>query len=107
MKYAACIRYGNSDQIATVRPRHREYLGSLKEQGKLAASGPFTDDSGALIIYEAESEAEARADPGRPLPPSRRLPGDRAEGVAPGLLARPPLVERACAPSTSIPVAPN
>lgn len=61
MKYAAFIRYGNSDQIATVRPRHREYLGSLKEQGKLAASGPFTDDSGALIIYEAESEAEARA----------------------------------------------
>ncbi|HEU5422705.1 MAG TPA: YciI family protein [Nitrolancea sp.] len=49
MKYAAFIRYGNSDQIATVRPRHREYLGSLKEQGKLAASGPFTDDSGALI----------------------------------------------------------
>lgn len=61
MKYAAFIRYGNSDQIATVRPRHREYLGSLKEQGKLAASGPFSDDSGALIIYEAESEAEARA----------------------------------------------
>lgn len=69
MKYAAVIGYGNQDQIATVRPKHREYLGSLKERGKLFASGPFTDDSGALIIYEAESEEEARrlieADPFR------------------------------------------
>ncbi|HET7034770.1 MAG TPA: YciI family protein [Thermomicrobiaceae bacterium] len=62
MKYAAFIRYGNdSDQIATVRPKHREYLGSLKEQGKLALAGPFSDDSGALIIYEADSAGAARA----------------------------------------------
>lgn len=60
MKYAAFIRYGNADQIPTVRPVHREYLGRLKEEGKLFASGPFTDDSGALIIYEADSEEEAR-----------------------------------------------
>lgn len=60
MKYAAFIEYDNRDQIPAVRPKHREYLTSLKEQGKLFASGPFTDDSGALIIYEAESEAEAR-----------------------------------------------
>lgn len=69
MKYAAIIRYGNPDQIQEVRPRHRQYLGQLKEQGKLFASGPFTDDSGALIIYEADSEDEARglleADPFR------------------------------------------
>jgi uncharacterized protein len=61
LKYAAIIRYANHDKIQDVRPVHREYLSGLKAQGKLFASGPFTDDSGALIIYEAESENEARA----------------------------------------------
>jgi uncharacterized protein len=60
-KFATTIEYGNPDRIAEVRPVHREYLGRLKEQGKLWASGPFEDDSGALIIYEAETEEEARA----------------------------------------------
>ncbi len=60
MKYAAFIRYGNQEKIAEVRPIHRQYLSQLKEAGKLWASGPFTDDSGALIIYETESEEEAR-----------------------------------------------
>jgi uncharacterized protein YciI len=59
MKYATVFEYGNHDAIAETRPAHREYLGKLKEAGQLAASGPFTDDSGALIIYEAESEEEA------------------------------------------------
>lgn len=60
MKFAAFIRYGNPEKITEVRPVHRQYLSQLKETGKLFASGPFTDDSGALIIYEAESEEEAR-----------------------------------------------
>jgi uncharacterized protein YciI len=59
MKFATVIEYGNRDRIAEVRPVHREYLSGLKEQGKLFASGPFEDDSGALIIYEAESLEEA------------------------------------------------
>ena len=61
MKFATVFRYGNQDRIADVRPRHREYLTLLKEQGKLFASGPFEDDSGALIIYEADSQADAEA----------------------------------------------
>ena len=59
VKYAAVIRYGNPEKIQEVRPVHRQYLASLKSSGKLWASGPFTDDSGALIIYEADSEEEA------------------------------------------------
>ena len=61
MKFATIFEYGNHDQIAGTRPIHREYLGTLREQGKLAASGPFEDDSGALIIYEAETQEEAEA----------------------------------------------
>jgi uncharacterized protein len=61
MKYAAVFRYENKGKIPEVRPKHREYLAQLKEAGKLWASGPFTDDSGSLIIYEAESEEEAES----------------------------------------------
>lgn len=60
MKYAAVIQYHeDQEKVEAIRPAHREYLGGLKAQGKLWASGPFTDGSGALIIYEAESPEEA------------------------------------------------
>jgi uncharacterized protein YciI len=60
MKFAAIIEYAQDKaKIASVRPVHRQYLASLKEKGQLAASGPFTDDSGALIVYEAASAEEA------------------------------------------------
>lgn len=61
MKFATIFTYGNHDRIAEVRPVHRVYLGRLKADGRLWASGPFEDDSGALIIYEADSESDARA----------------------------------------------
>ena len=60
MKYAAVIEYiTDKDKIQSVRPVHRQYLNALKASGQLAASGPFTDDFGALIIYEANSKEEA------------------------------------------------
>ena len=62
MKFAAIIDYKPDDpQLATVRPVHRQYLAGLRDQGKLAISGPFTEGGGALIVYEAESKDEAEA----------------------------------------------
>jgi hypothetical protein len=62
MKFAAIIEYiQDRAKIAEIRPTHRQYLTSLKETGRLAASGPFTDDSGALIVYEANTREEAEA----------------------------------------------
>ena len=59
--FAAVLTYtDDAARIQDVRPTHREYLRSLLEQGKLVQSGPFTDDSGALIIYEAEDISEAQ-----------------------------------------------
>jgi uncharacterized protein YciI len=68
MKYAAVIRYiTDKEKIDAIRPVHRQYLTQLTQQGKLAASGPFLDGYGALIVYEAESPEEAlsllQADP--------------------------------------------
>jgi uncharacterized protein YciI len=60
VKFAAIIEYiQDKDRIAEVRPVHRQYLAGLRDRGQLAASGPFTDDSGALIIYEADSREAA------------------------------------------------
>ena len=60
MKFAAIIEYSQDKaKIQSLRPVHRQYLTALREHGQLAASGPFTDDSGALIVYEAASAEEA------------------------------------------------
>jgi uncharacterized protein YciI len=68
MKFAAVIEYlQDKAKVNEIRPAHRQYLTTLVEKGQLAASGPFTDDFGALIIYEANSREEAekllQADP--------------------------------------------
>jgi hypothetical protein len=68
VKFAAIIEYTQDrNLIQTIRPTHRQYLASLIQKGQLAISGPFTDDSGALIVYEAGSLEEAeqllRGDP--------------------------------------------
>ena len=60
MKFAAVIEYlQDKDKIAALRPVHRQYLASLKAKGQLAASGPFSDDWGALIVYEAATHEDA------------------------------------------------
>lgn len=68
MRYAAVIEYiKDAAKVGEVRPKHREYLDSLLKGGRLACAGPFLDDFGALIVYEADSVEAAekliRADP--------------------------------------------
>ena len=68
MKYATSIEYSQDAALVEAhRPAHRAYLTSLLENGKLFASGPYADGSGALIVYEADSpesaEAILKADP--------------------------------------------
>jgi uncharacterized protein YciI len=53
-----------------VGPKHREYLTTLREQGKLVTAGPWADDTGAMLLYSVADEAEVReilaADPYTP-----------------------------------------
>jgi uncharacterized protein YciI len=59
MKYAAIIEYTtDTAKIAATRPAHREYLKTLLESGRLAISGPFADDRGGILVYEANSVQE-------------------------------------------------
>ncbi|MBW4715634.1 YciI family protein [Saccharothrix obliqua] len=48
----------DEDARLAVRPAHREYLASLVERGKLLVSGPYTDQSGAVLVYEAADADE-------------------------------------------------
>jgi hypothetical protein len=60
-KFVAYITFSDPDRVPEIRPRHRAYLKQLLDDGKLHESGPFVDGAGALIIYEAADETEARA----------------------------------------------
>ena len=53
--------YSDPDLRARVRPRHLDYVAKLHESGQVVAAGPYDDGSGALIVYEAADEAEARS----------------------------------------------
>lgn len=60
-KFALVLEFGpDAEKRLETRPKHREYLRTLLDAGKLHESGPWLDDSGALIVYEAADEAEAR-----------------------------------------------
>lgn len=54
--------YGPAEEQAKHRPAHREYLGGLIEEGKLAASGPYlSGEAGALLLFIAETEEDVIA----------------------------------------------
>ncbi|GGG07968.1 hypothetical protein GCM10007304_22550 [Rhodococcoides trifolii] len=42
------------------RAEHREWLRGLLDDGVLVVSGPFTDDSGALIVVTGEDTTSVR-----------------------------------------------
>ncbi|MFF0496312.1 YciI family protein [Nocardia aobensis] len=39
------------------RPRHREWLSNLVDQGVVLTTGPYADGSGALLLFRAEDAA--------------------------------------------------
>ncbi|MDT0342177.1 YciI family protein [Streptomyces litchfieldiae] len=53
------------------RAAHRELLGRLREEGRLLMAGPWTDDAGALLVFDvdrAELDRIMAADPYYALP---------------------------------------
>jgi uncharacterized protein YciI len=50
-----------------VRSEHLAHLDALVKAGKIAIAGPFTDGTGSLIVFEADSieaaQAQAASDP--------------------------------------------
>ncbi len=61
MKFVNHVNYiSDAVKVSGARPAHREYADGLMASGKLVTAGPFSDGSGALLIYEADSYEEAR-----------------------------------------------
>jgi uncharacterized protein YciI len=59
-KFVAMLEYTEDEELRRqTRPAHRDYLQALLAAGKLAMSGPWTDDTGALLIYEVDHLDEA------------------------------------------------
>jgi uncharacterized protein YciI len=48
----------HDDLRAQHRPAHRQWLEELVGQGRVLASGPFADGSGALLLFTSESESD-------------------------------------------------
>lgn len=70
-RFAVELVFGdNQEERLAVRPAHRAYLAQLVERGVLLVSGPWEDQTGALLVYEVADEAELRevlaADPYTP-----------------------------------------
>jgi uncharacterized protein YciI len=57
--YVALLHMLNKEKNQEVRPQHIKYLDQLDEKGNIFARGPFTDESGGLVVYIADSYDEA------------------------------------------------
>ncbi|CAB4549132.1 MAG: hypothetical protein F2542_00945 [Actinobacteria bacterium] len=57
--YAVTYLYtAPSEQVAEIRPLHRQWLAQLLEEQVLLASGPMVDTSEALLIFRSASAEE-------------------------------------------------
>lgn len=57
--FAVETRYTTDrDRLLAVRPRHRDYLIALAEQGKVLAGGPFADDKSGFAVYRVADADE-------------------------------------------------
>ncbi|MCU1681636.1 MAG: hypothetical protein JWQ81_2375 [Amycolatopsis sp.] len=48
------------EKFADVRPRHRDWLTALADDGVVAVGGPLADDTGGVILFQASDEAALR-----------------------------------------------
>lgn len=56
--YAALSPMKDAEKSKHFRQEHLDYLEALEKQGKVFAKGRFTDGTGGLVIYIAESFEE-------------------------------------------------
>jgi uncharacterized protein len=63
MKIANYVIYVDPpENVESLRPAHCEYQAQLLADGRLVINGPFSDGSGALLIYAAEEIVAADPD---------------------------------------------
>lgn len=51
------LSFRPTDERLAARPAHRQILQRLHTEGRLVAAGPWDDDSGALLVFDADRAA--------------------------------------------------
>ena len=46
-----------TERRLAARPAHREWLASLKSDGRLVQAGPFSDGLAALLLFDVDDDA--------------------------------------------------
>jgi uncharacterized protein YciI len=60
-KFVALLDFNDDKVLLTrTRPAHREYLQELVDAGKIWLSGPWVDDTGAMLVFETETMEDAQ-----------------------------------------------
>ncbi|MCP4960905.1 MAG: hypothetical protein GY925_16770 [Actinomycetia bacterium] len=54
------LSFTSTQERLSARPEHRKILEQLHTDGTLIGAGPWADDSGALLIFDADREAVDR-----------------------------------------------
>lgn len=50
------LSFSDSPARLELRPRHREILAGMFDAGEVLTAGPFTDDSGSLVVFTTSRE---------------------------------------------------
>ncbi len=53
--YAVQLAFSDDPARLDHRPAHRERLAALAAEGRVLAAGPWTDESGALLVFLVDS----------------------------------------------------
>jgi len=56
--YVVELTFDDNPARLAARPKHRELLAEMRDRGVLKAAGPWEDGTGALLIFDVDSEEE-------------------------------------------------
>jgi uncharacterized protein len=59
--YAVQLAFTDDDARLALRPQHRERLAHLAAEGQVLAAGPWSDESGALLVFVTDSREDLDA----------------------------------------------
>jgi uncharacterized protein YciI len=59
-RFLVLTTFASAEKRMEHRAEHRRYLNQLVTEGKLLMAGPFEDESGGLIVFEAVDANEVR-----------------------------------------------
>ncbi len=59
--YAVLLAFSDDPARLEHRPAHRERLSALAAEGRVLAAGPFSDESGALLVFLVDGRDELDA----------------------------------------------